>query len=146
MYGTISDWRTYASARGNDAPANATDELATEALVRASDYIKYRYVARFTSACSETDDLVEYATYEAAAFELDTVGFFNKTFTPGQQKVLTGVDVIKWTPVKAPEGTTAAAGATPTVTTIEAMLAQCLPPAPGSKPSAYLHAVGGDYE
>lgn len=97
MYGTLADWRSYATARGNSAPTDATDTLATAALVRASDHIKYRYVANLLVGYDETLSVVEPATYEAAALELATPGFFSKTYTPAEQKVLTGVDKIRWT-------------------------------------------------
>jgi hypothetical protein len=104
-YGTIAAWRTYATARGNAAPAAATDELATAALTRASDYIRFRYVANllasyepltFTPAGYDLPLVVE-ATYIAASFELATPGFFSKTYTSAEQKVLTEVKGIKWT-------------------------------------------------
>ena len=41
--------------------------------------------------------LVEEATYIAAALELTTPGFFAKTYTAAEAKVLTEVKGIKWT-------------------------------------------------
>lgn len=118
FYGTIADWRIYATARGNAAPAQASDEEAGYALQRASDYIKRFYVQHFSY---EPDDasLVEEATYEAASIELSNPGFFNKTYTPAESKVLTEVKGIKWTLVG---GQASAGGMTPTSTIIEAML------------------------
>ncbi|GLT07996.1 hypothetical protein ACFQFQ_14630 [Sulfitobacter porphyrae] len=94
IYSTIADWRTYATARGNSAPADATDTLATQALQRASDYIRTRYVLPLV--LSGTADNVIEATHIAAGYELTTPGFWSKTFTPAQQKVLTGVGNIRW--------------------------------------------------
>ncbi|MCC0013877.1 MAG: hypothetical protein H6881_08365 [Rhodobiaceae bacterium] len=134
MYGTIADWRTYAAARGNDAPTSASDELATEALVRASDYIQWSYVARFVLPYDATADGVEEATYEAANLELATPGFFSKTFTTDQQKVLTEVRGIKWTPVKSSSTERSAQMATPRSTLIDAMLARYMPTESGFAP------------
>lgn len=118
MYGSLAEWRAYAAARGNDAPTDATDEVAGAALLRASDHIKYRYVANLLPAYDDTLEVVEPATYEAANLELATPGFFTKTYTPSQQKVLTQADDIKWTLVG---GASKTYGATPTSTLIDAM-------------------------
>jgi hypothetical protein len=95
IYSTIADWRTYATARGNSAPADATDTLATQALQRASDYIRTRYV--LPMGLSGTADNVVEATHIAAGYELTTPGFWSTTFTPAQQKTLTEVKGIRWT-------------------------------------------------
>lgn len=99
MTATLEGWRAYAAERGNTAPTEADDALANAALVRAKDYIKYTYVARFYSVSYMDREEVDYATYEAANLELATPGFFTKTFTASQTKVLTEVKGIKWTPV-----------------------------------------------
>lgn len=104
-YGTIAGWRAYALERGDSAPTNASDALATAALVRASDYIRFRYAANllpsydpvtFTPAGSDLP-LTEEAAYIAASLDLATPGFFAKTYTEAESKVLTGVGSIKWT-------------------------------------------------
>lgn len=125
MYGTIAAWQTYATARGNDAPASASPTDATAALTRASDYIRLRYVANLLPAYDVTLQptgfdlpLVEEAAYIAANYELATVGFFSKTFTPSDQKVLTEVKGIKWTVTGSASKTYAAM---PVSTLIEAM-------------------------
>lgn len=97
MYGSLADWRAYALERGNSAPTDASDTDASAALVRASDYIKYRYVANLLPGYDESLAVVEYATYEAALLELGTPGFFTKTYTEAEKKVLTEVKGIKWT-------------------------------------------------
>ncbi|WP_226780340.1 hypothetical protein [Oceaniglobus trochenteri] len=98
MYGNIDDWRAYATARGNSAPADASGADATAALTRASDYIRTRYVLRMGDV-DEADPAIVEATYIAAGYELATPGFWSKTFTGSQAKVLTKVDAIQWTPV-----------------------------------------------
>ncbi len=117
MYGTLADWTTYAALRGLTVPNEAT---STQALVRASDYIRTRYVMRFLADYDDTAPEVEEATYIAAAFELTTPGFWATTFTPSQVKVLTGVGSIKWTPVTSGKGD--ADDMLPTSPAIEALL------------------------
>lgn len=104
-YGTIAGWRAYATERGNNAPTAASDADATAALVRASDYIRVRYAANllpsydpvtFTPS-GATMPLTEEAAYIAASLELATPGFFSKTYTEAESKVLTGVGSVKWT-------------------------------------------------
>lgn len=137
-YGTLVGWRAYALERGNNAPTDATDALANAALVRASDYIQYNYVAYFMAGYDETLPAVELATYEAANYELATPGFFSVTYTPAQQKVLTEVDGIKWTAVNNTDSTEAFNNATPTSTRIDAMLRRYLP----SKGGVFIKSVG----
>jgi hypothetical protein len=103
MYGTIAGWRAYATARGNGAPASATDPLATAALVRASDMIRLRYVpnllpgyaADFTPTGHDLP-LTEEGAYIAAGYELTTPGFFSRSYTAAEQKVLIQVQSIRW--------------------------------------------------
>lgn len=104
MYGTLEGFRAYALARGDSAPTDATDGLATAALVRASDMIRLRYVPNLLAGydvdfipTGSDLPLVDEAAYIGASFELATPGFFSKTFTEAEQKVLTGVGPIKWT-------------------------------------------------
>lgn len=104
MYGTLSGFRDYHAQRGNSAPTDATDDVATAALVRGSDYIRLRYVPMLLGGYDitfvppgSTLPLVEEGAYIAAGIELTSPGFFSKTFTPSQQKVLTGVGNIRWT-------------------------------------------------
>ncbi|MEP3022536.1 MAG: hypothetical protein ABJN39_09350 [Sulfitobacter sp.] len=77
------------------SPTNASDGDASAARQRASDYIRTRYVLPL--GLSGTADNVIEATHIAAGYELTTPGFWSKTFTPAQQKTLTGVDAIRWT-------------------------------------------------
>lgn len=132
MYGTIADWRSYALERGDSAPTDASDADATAALVRASDYIRFTYVERFRSGCVTPDETIEHATYEAANLELATPGFWSTTFSMDQAKVLTGVDTIKWTPIKMDSRTDTERPADmmrPVSTKIDAMLSKCMPSA-----------------
>ena len=104
MYGDLSGFRAYALARGDSAPTDASDLLATAALVRASDMIRLRYVPNLLAGygvdfipAGSVLPLVEEAAYIGASFELTTPGFFSRTYTEAEQKVLTGVGQIKWT-------------------------------------------------
>lgn len=116
MTATVAAWITYASARGD----TVTDDAASAAaLVRAQDYIAHHYVNRFGSTVVVDNGILDAATYEAAKLELATPGFWSKTFTPDQQKVLTEVKGIKWTVRGDASGTDAA---TPVSTKIEGML------------------------
>lgn len=96
MYGTLVDFRAYALARGDSAPTAATDPVATAALVRASDYIRTRYVIRMAITAPEADPNVIEATYIAARREIAAPGFWSTTFTPSQVKTLVQVDSIRW--------------------------------------------------
>lgn len=125
MYGTIAGWRAYALARGNSAPTSAIDADATAALVRASDYVRSRYIVNlFSPNTAETIPsgytlaLGVEGAYIAAAFELTTSGFFSKTFTPAQQKVLTKAGGVSWSVVG--EGAKEIYGASPTSTLLDA--------------------------
>lgn len=119
LYGDLVGFRNYASARGNAAPAAAGDADALSALQRASDYIRFFYVLSFISTAP--DNTVTEATYEAAQIELGKPGFFSKTYSPGEAKVLVEVKGIRWERVG---GNSQSAGEaiTPTSTIIEAML------------------------
>ena len=104
MYGTLTDWRAYATLRGNTAPTAASDADATAALVRASDYIRTRYVMRFSASYDGTSPEVIEATYIAASLDLASPGIWATTYTPSQAKVLTEVKGIKWTPIGSTAG------------------------------------------
>lgn len=116
MAATIAGWQAYAEARGDTVNA---DKGSSAALQRATDYILHHYVRRFGDGYDATSPYVDEATYEAAKLELATPGFWSKTFTPDQQKVLTKVGDIQWTVRGNASGSEAA---TPVSTTIEDML------------------------
>lgn len=102
MYGTVEAFRTYAAARGNMKPTDtASNAIVEQALLRASDYIRTRYVTQHYLDDTDADMLAALteATYIAAAYELETPGFWAKVYTPAQQKVLTEVAGVKWTVV-----------------------------------------------
>jgi len=115
MTATVTAWTAYASAAG---VVIADDADSAAALVRAGRYIQRTFIASREYA-GIPDDIAEQATYEAAALELATPGFWSRTFTPDQQKVLTKVDTIQWTVIGNASG---AMGATPVSTAIDAMM------------------------
>lgn len=115
MTANVTDWIAYAVLRGD---AVAAGDLADQALQRASDYIRTRYVLRLGLA--ETDAAVIEATYIAAQSEITTPGFWSTVFTPSQAKVLTKVDKIEWSPIGG--GSKGADSMLPTSPAIEALL------------------------
>lgn len=92
MYGTVVGWIEYAALRGLTV---ANDAASLEALQRASDYIRTRYVLRL--GLEADDPNVIEATYIAAGYDLASPGFWTKTFIPSSSKVLTEVKGIRWT-------------------------------------------------
>lgn len=127
MTATVAGWITYAAERG-EAVLDDADSAA--ALVRGQDYIDYHYANRFGSAVTVDEDVLDAAVYEAAKAELSTPGFWTKTYTADQQKVLIAVGSIKWETRGDASGTDAA---TPVSTKIEGML------------RPYMITVGGAY-
>jgi hypothetical protein len=115
MPATVTGWIAYASASG---VVIADDADSAAALVRASRYIQRTFLASrmYTGI---RDDIAEQATYEAAALELATPGFWSRTFTPDQQKSLVAVGDLKWQVTGNASG---ADGATPVSTAIDAMM------------------------
>ncbi|MDT8328342.1 MAG: hypothetical protein RQ750_13305 [Roseovarius sp.] len=96
MTATVAGWIAYAAERGD----TITDDAASAAaLKRGEDYIRARYVIRFSEMYDGTEPEVDEATYIAAKEELATPGFWSTTFTPSEARVLTRVDAIQWTPV-----------------------------------------------
>lgn len=119
MPATVADWITYAAARGTTVAAGAA---ADQALVRASDYIRTRYLLK-TGMSAEDAAAIE-ATYIAAGFELATPGFWSGTFTAADQKILTGLGELKWTPIASNgmSGASAVEALLPTSPAIDALL------------------------
>jgi len=117
MVATVAGLIAYSAERGTviaDNPATA------QALMRATDYIQFNYLE--FGNCTVDSPNVEAATYEAAIIEVSTPFFWSKTFTPADQKVLTGVKGITWTVT----GDASRAGSsTPRSTKIDAMLRAC---------------------
>lgn len=116
MAATVTGWIAYALARGDTI---GDDALSAAALVRAQDYIDHHYANRFGGAVVVDQTILDAAVYEAAGQELAQPGFWTKTYSPDQQKVLTEVSGIKWTVRGDASGSDAA---TPVSTKIEAML------------------------
>lgn len=117
MPATVAGLIAYAAERGTII---ANDSATAAALVRARDYIQYGYL-QFGS-CTEDSATVQAAIYEAAMVEIVTPGFWTATFTPAQQKVLTGVKGITWTVVGNASGY---GSASPRSTKIDNMLRLC---------------------
>ena len=115
MTATTAGWIAYAAEAG-DVVADDADSAA--ALVRAGRYIQRTFLAS-REYSGIPDAIADEATYEAATLELATPGFWSRTFTPDQQKVLTKVDTIQWTVIGNASG---AMGATPVSTAIDAMM------------------------
>lgn len=127
MYGNLIDFRAYAAERGNAAPTAATEPDATAALVRASDYIRTRYVIRFMDGYDDTLPEVEEATYIAAQRELTAPGFWAKTYTPGQTKTMVQFATIRWeTDERGGKGLIGADLVVPVDAMIEALLGRYL--------------------
>ena len=97
LYGTVDGLIAYTGLRGRVV---ADDDLSLQALQRASDYVRTRYVLRLAPLYDENSEQVIEASYIAAGFELDSPGFWSTTFTPSQTKVLTKVGSISWMPVE----------------------------------------------
>lgn len=117
-YGTRAGADAYHLARGN-AAWTGSDTLKDQALVRAQDYIRTNYVQRFAEGYDSTAASVEAATYEAALREIVTPGFFSRSYTEAERKVLVAVDSLRWQVV----GTGSdGRSMTPTVTLIDALL------------------------
>ena len=96
---TVTDWIAYAAERGTRV---STGTKSAQALVRASDYIRTRYLLR--TGMSADDALAVEATYIAAGYELDTPGFWSTAAKSTDAKVLTKVDKIQWSPVEVKSG------------------------------------------
>ena len=103
----LAGFRAYHTSRGNSAPTDADDPIALAAMVRATDYITDEYVWRFQEKYKDPlPDAVDEAIYEAALAELSVGndgavtlvegGFWGKTYTPAEAKVLVQVESIRW--------------------------------------------------
>jgi len=138
-YGSLAEWRIYASQRGDDAPANATDTAAGQALLRAQDYIRINYVGRFqNAACNADMPEVAEAVYIAASIELVTPNFWTKTITLSEVKLLTKVDAIEWTPIKSDGGIDSMV---PKSSAIEGLLGKCMTAALDASRGAGVYSI-----
>lgn len=119
MAATVAGLIAYAAARGTIL---ADDPATAAALVRAQDYILYNYL-QFGACTVESPNVAE-ATYEAAMIEAATPGFWSGTYTPAQQKTLTGVGSIRWTPTGDVDGS-GVGSYIPRSTKIDMMMREC---------------------
>lgn len=93
MYGTVAEWIDYAADRGLTVP---DDAASAQALVRASDYIRTRYVLPRAPEYDDPENaVVVEGTYIAAQYELTKPGFFAATVTPGRQVKSAGAGPAK---------------------------------------------------
>jgi hypothetical protein len=117
---TLEEADAYATARGRSAWLAAASGEA-EALRRGQDYIAGRYnhlwVITFDNAAAP--DAIKFAIIEAAIRELAVPGSMTPDLTLGREKVLTGLDALKWTPVKPDVGVD---DLRPTLTVIDGLL------------------------
>ena len=116
MTANVTDWIAYAALRGETV---INEPASDQALVRATDYIRSAYP--FAIADPLPAATVE-AIYIAASIDLANPGFWAKTWTEGDRKVLTEVGAsIKWT--LPDSGSSAGARAvTPRSTLIEGLI------------------------
>ena len=145
-YGTDIGFEDYAAANGYDIPAGTV----AAARLRGSVYLDGHYYQRwpgeptggvdqerswprktatdrFGNAIDSTavPTRVVSASYEAALIELRTPGFFSKTFTEADKKVLTKVQSISWTHTGNTKGDRSSS---PVSTVIDNILAPLLTP------------------
>jgi hypothetical protein len=145
-YGTDTGFEDYAVANGYDIPAGTV----AAARLRGSVYLDGHYYQRWPgeptggvdqerswprkSAADRYGNAIDStavparvvsASYEAALLELGTPGFFSKTFTEADKKVLTKVQSISWTYTGNTKGDRSSS---PVSTVIENILAPILTP------------------
>jgi len=145
-YGTDQGFEDYAAANGYTVPAGTV----AAARLRGSVYLDGHYYRRWPGqptggidqerSWPRKDAVDRYgnaipdstipqrvidASYEAALLELKTPGFFSKTFTESERKVLTQVQNIRWTVTGESKGDRANS---PVSTTIDNILAPILVP------------------
>lgn len=77
--------------------AGATDLPDAQAIVRGQRYVAARWNGKWIAGMDPLPDAVKHAIIEAAAIEARTPGFFARTYTPDQAKVLTEAKGFKWT-------------------------------------------------
>lgn len=97
---TLAEANAYATARAKTT-WTAASTGKDEALRRGQDYIAGRYNLRWsvTFDNAAAPDAVKFAIVEAAIRELASPGSLTPDVTLGREKVLTGLDSLKWTPV-----------------------------------------------
>jgi hypothetical protein len=145
-YGTDIGFADYIEANGLEIPAGTV----AAARLRGSVYLDGHYYQRFPGQPTGGIDQerswprksaidrfgnsipdssvpvrVVSASYEATLLELQTPGFFAKTFTESEQKVLTKVQSISFTYIGSNKGDRSSS---PTVTAIDNLLSSILTP------------------
>jgi len=155
-YGTDIGFEDYAAANGYDIPAGTV----AAARLRGSVYLDGHYYQRWPgeptggvdqerswprkSAADRYGNAIPpaavparvvSASYEAALIELRTPGFFSKTFTEADKKVLTKVQSIEWKYIGSSKGDRSSS---PVSTVIDNILAPLLTPADSYLPAALI--------
>ena len=115
---TPSEATVYLDASGATGWPVETQQQA-EAILRAQRYIAARYNGRWTDELTPVPAPVTYAIIEAALIEARTPGFFARTYTPSEAKVLVEVRGVKWERVGGSD-------MTPTSTIVDSLLAPYL--------------------
>jgi hypothetical protein len=130
---TVAEADAYAASRGLTWSGDNTAKTA--ALRRGQDYIAGEYnrkwLVGFTDATAP--DVVKYAIVEAATREITTPFGLTPDVRMGSAKVLTGLDTLKWTPLKSDPK---AADMKPTIFAIRGLLSGVA--AMGDMPSAFV--------
>lgn len=93
--------------------------LQEQAIMRGQRAIASRYNGRWSDDLDPVPAPVTYAVIEAALIEAKTPGFFARTYTPSEAKVLVEVKGIRWERV-------GGSGMTPTSTIVDSLLAPYL--------------------
>jgi hypothetical protein len=73
-----------------------TEYLQTTAIMRGQRYIAAKYNGRWLNGIDPVPAPIKYAVIEAALVEAKTPGFFTKTYTSSDAKVLVAVEGIRW--------------------------------------------------
>ena len=129
---SLAAWLAHATARGETAPAAASVRDQEVALQRAQDYVRHVYVRHFLTCLDQAavaDDVAE-AVYLAATLEVATPGLFTQTYAPGDQKTLTKVGDLEWTPIASPTAASGSGAPIPVQvrsTAIESLLSPYMP-------------------
>ena len=155
-YGTDIGFEDYAAANGYDIPAGTV----AAARLRGSVYLDGHYYQRWPgeptggvdqerswprkTATDRFGNVIDVdavpvrvvsASYEATLLELQTPGFFSKTFTEADKKVLTKVQSIEWKYIGSSKGDRSSS---PVSTVIDNILAPLLTPADSYLPAALI--------
>ena len=94
---TPTEAQTYLEAGGVLQGWPTDEDLQSQAIIRGQRYIAANYNGHWRTSWTTPPEAVRQAVIEAALIEARTPGFFSRTFTPAEAKVLTEVKGIKWT-------------------------------------------------